>query len=311
MDITITNNFFYLDVSIVIEYHATMSSFLKSVLPAYTLGRLIMFKKLTFIFIITLLSLNSFALEIKSEWVQGGMIIGQTDPSHQLRFLDRNVQVNDEGYFVVGLGRDAPKNAMLTEILSSGVKITHNFVVRQRSYREQRIEGVPKHTVDVPESALTRIRQEVKITKAARKENSTRQDFLQKFKWPAKGIISGVYGSRRFYNGQPRRPHFGVDIAAPQGSIVLAPVSGRVLLTHDNMYFSGGTLIIDHGHGVTSTFIHLYKILVSEGDSVEQGQPIAKIGSSGRATGPHLDWRMNWFTERLDPQLLMDGLPKR
>ena len=270
-----------------------------------------MLKKLVSTFVISLLSLKCFGLEIKGEWVQGGMIIGQVHTSHQLQFLGRNLQVNPAGYFVLGLGRDAPRRAVLIETLSSGEKVTHSFVVRQRSYREQRIEGVPKHTVDVPEAALTRIRQEVKLTKAARKESSTRQDFLQKFEWPAQGIISGVYGSRRVYNGQPRRPHFGVDIAAPQGSSVSAPASGRVLLTHDNMYFSGGTLILDHGHGITSTFIHLYKILVKKGDTVVQGQAIAEIGSSGRATGPHLDWRMNWFTQRLDPQLLMDGPPKR
>jgi murein DD-endopeptidase MepM/ murein hydrolase activator NlpD len=292
-----------------IEYHAGMKSIIKSVLPTCTRRCCFMLKRLSFTFIIMLLSLKSFGLEIQSEWVQGGMVVGQTSPSHQLRFLKRNVRVNADGYFVVGLGRDAPKNVVLTEVLNSGQEIKHSFTVRQRSYREQRIEGVPKRTVDVPESALKRIRKEVKLTKAARKADSTRQDFLQKFEWPAKGIISGVYGSRRVYNGQPRRPHFGVDIAAPQGSLVSSPVSGKVLLTHENMYFSGGTLIIDHGHGVTSTFIHLHKILVREGDEVEQGQVIAEIGSTGRATGPHLDWRMNWFKQRLDPQLLIDGLP--
>jgi murein DD-endopeptidase MepM/ murein hydrolase activator NlpD len=269
------------------------------------------FKKLVFAFIVCSLSVNGVALEIKSEWVQGGLVIGQTNPSHQLRFLKQNVAVNDDGFFVVGLGRDAPKNVVLTEVLSSGKTIKHNFTVRQRSYREQRIEGVPKHTVDIPGSALKRIRKEVKLTKAARKVISSRQDFLQTFAWPAKGIISGVYGSRRVYNGKPGRPHFGVDIAAPQGSIVSAPVAGKVLLTHDNMYFSGGTLIVDHGHGVTSTFIHLHKILVKEGDTVAQGQPIAEIGTTGRSTGPHLDWRMNWLTQRLDPQLLMDGIPAK
>jgi murein DD-endopeptidase MepM/ murein hydrolase activator NlpD len=269
------------------------------------------FKKFIFAFILVLVSLNSVGLEIKSEWVQGGLVIGQTKSSHQLRFLKQAEQLNDDGYFVVGLGRDAPKNVVLTEVLSSGEKIKHNFTVRQRTYREQRIEGVPKRTVDIPASALKRIRKEVKLTKAARKANSARQDFLQTFTWPAKGIISGVYGSRRVYNGKPGRPHFGVDIAAPQGSIVSAPVAGKVLLTHDNMYFSGGTLIVDHGHGVTSTFIHLHKILVKEGDRVAQGQPIAEIGTTGRSTGPHLDWRMNWLTQRLDPQLLMDGLPEK
>ncbi len=239
------------------------------------------------------------------------MVIGKTNPTHQIRFLSHSVRVNSDGYFVIGLGRDTPKNVVLTEVTSSGQETKHNFSVEQRTYREQRIEGVPKRTVDVPESALTRIRKEVKLTKAARKIDTTRQDFLQEFIWPAKGIISGVYGSRRVYNGQPRRPHFGVDIAAPQGSLVFAPVSGKVVLTHDNMYFSGGTLIVDHGHGVTSTFIHLHKILVKEGDDIKQGDPIAEIGATGRATGPHLDWRMNWFEQRLDPQLLMEGLPNR
>jgi murein DD-endopeptidase MepM/ murein hydrolase activator NlpD len=269
------------------------------------------FKKLVFAFIVCALSVNGVALEIKSEWVQGGLVIGQTDPAYKLRFLKQAVQVNDDGFFVVGLGRDAPKNVVLTEVLSSGKKIKHNFKVQQRTYREQRIEGVPKRTVDIPESALKRIRKEVKLTKAARKVKSARQDFLQTFAWPAKGIISGVYGSRRVYNGKPGRPHFGVDIAAPQGSIVSAPVAGKVLLTHKNMYFSGGTLIVDHGHGGTSTFIHLHKILVKEGDTVAQGQPIAEIGTTGRSTGPHLDWRMNWLTQRLDPQLLMDGIPAK
>jgi murein DD-endopeptidase MepM/ murein hydrolase activator NlpD len=294
-----------------IAYHVPMTLISKLILSTSMAHAYSMFKRFVFVFLISVQSVNSVGLEIKSEWVQGGMIIGQTDPLHQLQFLNRNLRINDTGYFVLGLGRDAPELAELTEVSSSGEKTIHRFVVRQRTYREQRIEGVPKHTVDVPEAALTRIRQEISITKAARKENSSRQDFLQKFEWPAEGIISGVYGSRRVYNGQPRRPHFGVDIAAPQGSLVSAPVSGKVLLTHDDMYFSGGTLIIDHGHGVTSTFIHLYKILVREGDRVEQGQPIAEIGASGRATGPHLDWRMNWFTQRLDPQLLMEGLPNR
>ncbi len=251
------------------------------------------------------------ALDIFSPWIQGGLIIGKTSPEHQIRFLNRNVRVNSEGEFVIGLGRDAKKQVSVIEILPSGVERTYTFDVQQREYKEQRINGVPKRTVQVPEKALPRIRKEVKLTKAARKINSTRQDFLQTFQWPARGIISGVYGSRRVYNGQPRRPHYGVDIAAPQGTEVVAPASGKVTLVHNDMYFSGGTLIVDHGHGLSSTFIHLYKVLVKEGDEVRQGQPIAEIGSSGRATGPHLDWRMNWFNQRLDPQLLMDSLPER
>ncbi len=265
---------------------------------------------ITFLLLILVSNIVS-ALEIKSPWIQGRLIIGQTEPENRIRFLKRDVRVNADGFFAVGLGRNAPKQVKLIELLPSGIERTHTFNVEQRTYKEQRIEGVPKSTVQVPEEALPRIRQEVKLTKKARKVDSSRQDFLQRFQWPAKGIITGVYGSRRVYNGQPRRPHYGIDIAAPQGSIVTAPVAGKVSLVHDNMYFSGGTLIVDHGHGVSSTFIHLHKVLVKEGDVVEQGQAIAEIGSTGRSTGPHLDWRMNWFEQRLDPQLLMDSLPER
>lgn len=258
-----------------------------------------------------LLSFSSYAVEIYSPWIQGGVIIGKTTPGNQIRFLDRNVRVNSEGQFVVGLGRDAPATVSLIEIAPSGASLSHEFQVQQRQYKEQRIEGVPKRTVQVPESALTRIREEGRLTKQARKQDSDRQDFLGEFIWPAKGIVTGVYGSRRFYNGEARRPHYGIDIAAPQGSPVVAPRSGKVTLVHSDMYFSGGTLIVDHGHGLSSTFIHLHKILVKEGDEIEQGQLIAEIGATGRATGPHLDWRMNWFNQRLDPQLLFDGLPEK
>lgn len=265
------------------------------------------------IFICLFLCIPQFgtALEIKTPWIQGGLIIGKTQPENRIQFFDRNVRVNSNGDFVFGLGRDVKPRVELIEIMPSGEQIKHQFTVSQRTYNEQRIEGVPNRTVNIPEEALTRIRKEGYLTKEARKVNSGRQDFLTEFIWPAKGIISGVYGSRRIYNGQPRRPHYGVDIAAPQGSPVVAPASGKVVLVHNDMYFSGGTLIVDHGHGITSTFIHLYKVLVKEGDEIQQGQLIAEIGSSGRATGPHLDWRMNWFKQRLDPQLLFDAPPEK
>ena len=251
------------------------------------------------------------ALEIFSPWIQGGMIVGSTAADNRLRFLRREVRVTPEGKFVIGLGRDAPQQVGLIEILPSGVERVHTFNVQQRGYQEQKIDGVPKRTVQVPEEALPRIREETRLTKAARKIDSARRDFLQEFLWPTKGIITGVYGSRRVYNGQPRRPHYGIDIAAPQGTEVRAPAGGRVTLVHEDMFFSGGTLIVDHGHGISSTFIHLHKILVKMDDPVKQGQVIAQIGSSGRATGPHLDWRINWFEQRLDPQLLMDSPPEK
>jgi murein DD-endopeptidase MepM/ murein hydrolase activator NlpD len=152
---------------------------------------------------------------------------------------------------------------------------------------------------------MVRIRKEIAQVKKARNRNDSREDFLRGFQWPVKGRISGVYGSQRVLNGQPRRPHFGVDIAAPVGTLVHSPTDGVVTLTHDDMFFSGGTLIIDHGHGLSSTFIHLNAILVKEGDRVRQGDVIAEVGATGRVSGPHLDWRMNLLGDRLDPQLLV------
>ena len=258
-----------------------------------------------FIFI----SLPVTALDIKGDWIQGGLILGKTSPKNSIQFLGRTVKVNTKGDFVVGLGRDAKPVVKLVETLPNGTTKEYTFSVVQREYKEQRIEGVPKNKVNVPEKALARIRQEIKLVKAARNVHSEREDFLQPFIWPAKGIMTGVYGSRRYYNGVPKRPHYGIDIAAPQGSPVVAPTSGIITLAHEDMYFSGGTIIMDHGHGISSTFIHLHKFHVKKGDVVKQGQLIAEIGSTGRSTGPHLDWRMNWFKQRLDPQLLMAGVP--
>ena len=265
-----------------------------------------MSNKIQWLLLLGLLSIEAAALDTWGEWIQGGLILGKTDPGHRLEFLGNPVMVADDGYFVIGMGRDTSANVSLIEKTPAGKTITHRFTVKQRQYQEQRIEGVPQKTVDVPAKYLARIRKETRMIKASRRIDSNRQDYRQSFVWPLVGTITGVYGSRRFYNGQGRRPHYGIDIAAPKGAEVKAPASGKVTLVHDDMYFSGGTLIIDHGHGVSSTFIHLNKILVKEGDDIEQRQVIAEVGDSGRATGPHLDWRINWFNQRLDPQLLVD-----
>ena len=172
----------------------------------------------------------------------------------------------------------------------------------------QRIDGLPPKKVSPSKEDMKRIRKEYAMVRDARARDDAREDFLGGFVWPVKGRISGVYGSQRILNGQPRRPHFGVDVAAPVGTLVRAPAPGIVTLTHDDMFFSGGTLIIDHGHGLSSTFIHLNAILVKEGERVSQGDPIAEVGATGRVTGPHLDWRMNLQGARLDPQLLVEPM---
>jgi len=147
------------------------------------------------------------------------------------------------------------------------------------------------------------------LIKQARKGDSKLQDFLAGFVKPLEGPITGVYGSRRVYNGTPGRPHYGLDIAAPTGTEVYAPAPGIVRLAHDDMFYSGGTLIVDHGQGVSSTFIHLSEVIVTPGQRVEAGDLIARVGATGRATGPHLDWRINWFEVRIDPDLVLKNFP--
>lgn len=241
---------------------------------------------------------------LEGEWIQGGVLIGKTDVGDGVEFLGRNVTVSEEGYFVLGLGRDFPSSAKLT-VSRGDQSRAFEFSVDQRSYNIQRVDGVPKRTVTPDPEHLDRIRKESSAARQARKPVTDHQYYRQPFRWPLLGRISGVYGSQRYYNGQPRRPHFGVDVAAPTGTLVNAPADGVTTLAYDDMFFSGGTLIIDHGHGLSSSFLHLSKILVKEGDIVKQGQPIAEVGATGRATGPHLDWRMNWYDQRVDPQTLV------
>jgi len=243
-------------------------------------------------------------LKLDGDSVQGALLIGRTDPGTAVKIDGNAVRVSDEGVFLLGFGRDAPASARLDAIFPDGSRTHRDLHVRQRSYKLQRIDGLPPHKVSPSEADMARIREETAMVKMARTRDDPREDFLQGFVWPVLGRISGVYGSQRILNGEPRRPHFGIDIAAPTGTIVRAPADGVVTLTHNGMFFSGVTLIVDHGHGLSSTFMHLNAILVKEGERVRQGDAIAEVGATGRVTGPHVDWRINLFGRRLDPQLL-------
>lgn len=244
-------------------------------------------------------------LSLDGEPVQGALLIGRADPGTDVKINGVPVRVSDTGVFLVGFGRDAPAKARLDAVFPDGTREHRELRVAKREYDIQRIDGLPPKKVSPSEKDLVRIRKEYAQVRAARAQDDARQDFLGGFEWPAKGRISGVYGSQRILNGEPRRPHYGVDVAAPVGAIVRAPAAGVVTLAHDDMFFSGGTLIVDHGHGLSSTFMHLNAILVKEGDRVRQGDAIAEVGATGRVTGPHLDWRMNLGGNRLDPQLLV------
>ncbi len=251
------------------------------------------------------------APQFNGEFIQGGLLIGRLPEGlmgAKVTVMGRPVLTNTEGVFVFGLGRDERGPAEITLALK-GQTHTFRYSVKQRTYNIQKIEGVAKKHVTPPDEVLDRIRREATKVREARALEDPRGDFLQSFIWPLSGPITGVYGSQRVYNGIPKSPHYGVDIAAPTGTTVVAPAGGLITLAEPDLYYSGGTVILDHGHGISSTFIHLHKVLVTVGQSVQQGQAIAEVGATGRATGPHLDWRMNWFEHRLDPEILMSNVP--
>jgi len=249
------------------------------------------------------------ALEFQGAWQQGAMLVGHTEPGNTVVFQDRAVSLTPQGYFVIGLSRDV-KSPVVVNVHNGKDGQQYSYSVEQREYKVQRVDGVPQRTVTPPSTeVLERIRREGRLVRQARADNDQREDFLQGFIKPLEGPITGVYGSQRVYNGVPKNPHYGLDIARPTGTVVLAPAAGIVKLVHADMYYSGGTLVLDHGYGLTSSFIHLSGALVKEGQRVEAGDAIAKVGSTGRATGPHLDWRVNWFSVRLDPALVLEYFP--
>ncbi len=248
-------------------------------------------------------------LTLQGELVQGALLRGQVQKSAsempKVWLNDKSIKVSNEGFFAVGFGRDAKLTHKLKWQQVDGKLQDYTVKLGKRDYKVQKIDGLPPKMVTPPDSVLARIKADNKAVAAARRLRDDRIDFMQAFQWPAKGAISGVYGSQRVLNGKPKRPHYGVDVAGPVGHPVHAPADGIVTLFAPDMYYSGGTLIIDHGHGITSTFLHLSKGHVKSGQIVKQGELIAEIGATGRVTGAHLDWRMNWLNQRIDPALLV------
>ncbi len=249
-------------------------------------------------------------LSLDGDAVQGGMMIGHAPVGSTLDLDGRAVRQAADGLFVIGFGRDHGPTARLTLRAPDGSRRRHDIAVARRAYKIQRIDGLPPKMVTPGAAALKRIRREAAKIRAVRALDTPDTWFAEGFGWPVQGVITGVFGSQRVLNGEARRPHYGIDIAAPAGTIVRAPAAGRVALAQADLYFTGGTVMLDHGHGVTSVFSHLRDVTVKLGTHLGQGDPLGTVGSTGRSTGPHLDWRVNWFTQRLDPALLAGPMPK-
>ncbi|MEX0922555.1 MAG: M23 family metallopeptidase [Rhodovibrionaceae bacterium] len=243
-------------------------------------------------------------LAFEGDFIQGGLVRGSAPAGSRIYLDGAELRVGETGRFVMGFGRDHPGEARLWVICPYGRDATLPLRVAAREYNIQRIDGLPPKYVEPPAEVTDRIRLENETIAAARRLDTPAPLFESGFVWPAQGRISGVYGSQRILNGAPKRPHYGVDIAAPLGTAVRAPAAGIVRLAEEDLYYTGGTIVLDHGYGLSSAFLHLQRLKVIVGQQVAQGEIIATLGDSGRATGPHLDWRVNWFEERLDPALL-------
>ena len=250
----------------------------------------------------------AWAVDLTGTAIQGGLIFGQADPGSKVSLDGTAVAISTNGYFVIGFGRDESGTRELQITSSGGELVSRSMQVQARQYAIERVDGLPPATVTPDPAATARIREDSRMVATARQHRDNHAYYSKGFSWPAKGRISGVYGSQRVLNGEPRRPHYGLDIAAPKGTDVYAPADGLITMAHPDMYFSGGTIILDHGQGLSSTFLHLSKILVEAGMFVKQGELIGQIGATGRASGPHLDWRMNWLDRRVDPQPLMSPM---
>ena len=252
-------------------------------------------------------------VSLQGQLVQGGLIWGVVAPGSRVTLDEDLLDVLADGTFIAGFGRDAAPSAELVVEGEQG-SCTQGLQVARREYNIQRVEGVPQQTVTPPPEQLERIRRERELVRDAKYQTLRRPDLLQGalagFQWPAVGPISGVYGSQRVYNGEPRSPHYGVDVAMPTGTPVRAPAAGVITLAEPDLFYSGGTIILDHGYRLSSSFLHLSKVSVEVGQEVQAGEVIGEIGASGRATGPHLDWRMSWRIQRIDPQLLAPPMPK-
>lgn len=247
---------------------------------------------------------QAYSLELKGSFEQGSLIIGKTSPSNEIYVDEKKIKITKDGYFVFGISRDRKENVIIsTKENNQIIKVIKKVKIRR--FKVQKIDGLPKRKVSPNEEDMKRISKEGKLIAKAKNVNSDLNFFFKDFIRPVDGITTGVFGSQRILNGKPRRPHYGIDIAAAKGTEIKNSNSGKVLLAENNLFFTGGTIIIEHGHGLISIYSHLEKIFVKKGDFIKKGEIIATVGSTGRSTGPHLDFRLYCRNIPVDPDLVI------
>ncbi len=256
--------------------------------------------------VISCVAVADVTLQGKME--QGALIRAKTIPGTQVFLNEKPVKVTPEGAFAFGFEREASSKQELKLVYPDGLTQIKPLAIAEKQYKIDRVNGIAKKIMKPDPEAQARAAKDSKQVRAARDTFSTQTAFTQDFIWPVTGRISGVYGSQRVYNDVPGTPHYGVDVAVKTGTVVVAPADGVITLSVPDMFYSGGTMIIDHGYGVSSSFLHLHKLYVKDGEKVKQGQPVAEVGATGRATGPHLDWRINWYQMRLDPVTIVPSM---
>ncbi|MDA9090283.1 M23 family metallopeptidase [Pelagibacteraceae bacterium] len=246
-----------------------------------------------------------YAVEFKGNFIQGSFILGKTDPKSKIIIDKKKIKVSKDGYFVFGLGRDRKNDVTIKVLKNKKLEVIVKKVYKKK-YRIQKIDGLPKKQVTPPKEVYERIKKDNIIIGKARSIDSKLPFFKNNFIIPVENsIVTGVYGSQRILNGKPRRPHYGLDFAAPEGTPIKAMLDGVVTLSEPDLYFTGGTIIFDHGHGISTLYMHLKDVNVNVGENIQQGEIIGTIGTTGRSTGPHLDVRLNWFDVKLDPESVL------
>ena len=248
---------------------------------------------------------SSSAIELKGSFMQGSFVLGKTEPNSNITIDKKVIKVSKDGYFAFGIGRDRKNNVIIKVKKDGKIEIIEKKILKKK-YRIQKINGLPQKQVTPPKEVYERIKNDNILIGKARSINSDLDFFKNKFIKPINNaIITGVYGSQRILNGKPRRPHYGLDYAAKEGTPIKAMLDGVVTLSEKNLYYTGGTVIFDHGHGVSTLYMHLKDVLVKKGQKVKQGDIIGTVGKTGRATGAHLDIRLNWFDLKLDPASIL------
>jgi murein DD-endopeptidase MepM/ murein hydrolase activator NlpD len=261
-----------------------------------------------FFLIVSIFFYESFlyGVEFNGKFYQGNLIVGKAEPLSIIYIDQKKIKISREGYFVFGISKDR-KNDVVIKVVNQNKTEEIIKKVYKKKYQIQKIDGLPQKQVTPPKEVYERIKNDNKLIAEARSVDSDYTYFSNKFNLPIENsIITGVYGSQRILNGIPKSPHYGLDFAATEGTPIKAMLDGKVTLSEKNLYYTGGTIIFDHGHGVSTLYMHLKDVKVVKGQKVKKGEIIGTVGKTGRSTGAHLDIRLNWYDVKLDPASVLD-----